>query len=239
MRPKIMITALALLLVNSWAYADEYFRLGDWTLGAKAKDVLAGAAFQDVREIKKNEHYEARVRSGFSESTPIILYFKRGWLERTQLTLYEAGDYAQSRERMKDVLRVFESQFGGANLEGLTTTEGLKVEMVDLVIGQVMDKIITAVQEINLERKNGEPETFFNLYIGMSTEKHAAKNSLYAKYSYFGDTGIYNVSLYEDREFNKAHVAPTMIYLDTRKGADRKADQPTAGARRETLNKQG
>jgi hypothetical protein len=200
-------------------YHSEYFRLGEWTLGAKAKDILGGAVFQEITEVTKNEEYTARVKNVFADATPITLYFKRGKLERTRLTVYEGRDFEKSRQSMRDILRIFESQYGGANLEGLTTQEGLEPEMIDLVIGQLFEKTGSTLRGMNEEAKREKqdaPETFFSLFIGMTTERRAEKNALYAKFSYHGATETYNVTVYEDKKFNEAHIAPAMIHLDSR-----------------------
>ena len=209
-------------LTASTAYADSskaYFQLGEWEIGENIKVILDDkSTFHSVAEVVKKKQYRANVNTIFSDNIPAEFYFRNKKLSRVELILYEGHDYEKANAAAKLIISTFEKNFDGALMEGLTTSEGLKPEIFDVVVGQLLEKSKSAISEINTDKK--ENEAYFNLFIGFSTEYLSKGNFLYGKFSYFGDKEIYNVTIYEDKKFNGDHVAPAMIHIGSKKNAN-------------------
>lgn len=210
---------LFIVLLSGASIAQErstYFSLGDWKLGEKHK-VLTGenSPFRNISALKEKSHYSATAKTIFSEDTPAELFFKRGKLYRLEISLYQGKDYEAALAAAKSIISKFENEYGGAFLEGYTTSEGLTPETFDQVIGQLLEKSNAAMSEINAESSDGD-DAYFNLFVSLSTEYKSKNNFLYGKFSYLGDRELYTVTVYEDRMFNSDHVEPAMIHIGSK-----------------------
>lgn len=222
---KIIKIFIVLLIVFPYpAYSDldtDYFKIGEWKLGEKRKYLLSEESpFKNYQELVKNKEYNAVVDSIFKTKVPVKLFFKGKKLHRLELTLYEGPNYEDANAASKLIISKIEKHFQGALLEGLTTSEGLKPEIFDVVVGQLLEKSKSAISEINTEDENGN-EAYFNLFISLSTEYQSKGNFIYGKFSYYGDRDIYNVTVFEDKKFNSNHVAPTTIHIGSMKNANK------------------
>ena len=219
---KCVILSMLLLSLSSLAEdGNSYFALGDWKLGEKYKQLKGDdSPFKNIDVVKEKKHYTATAKTIFSEDTPVGLFFKRGKLHRIELYLYSGNEYEMALASSRSIITKFEAEYGGAFLEGYTTSEGLKPETFDQVVGQLLEKSKSAMSDINNESDDGG-DAYFNMFISLSTEYKPKNNFLYGKFSYFGDKDTYTVTVYEDKKFNDDHVAPTMIHIGSLKNANK------------------
>lgn len=216
----VVVTLIFLSGALSAEDKRSYFSLGDWKLGEKQALLLEQSGpFKNLVTVKKNEHYSANAKTIFSDETSVDLFFKRGKLYRLELSLYNGNSYEMAVASAKSIISKFENEFGGAFLEGYTTSEGLKPDTFDQIIGQLLVKSKAAMSKINTENSKGG-EAYFNIFVSLSTEYEAKNNFLYGKFSYFGGSDVYVVTIYEDLKFNKDHVAPNMIHIGSKKSTN-------------------
>ena len=220
----LKIFLLSILILSVHSIADEknlYFALGDWELGEKYKKIMgAGSPFKNVNILEEKKHLSATANTIFYDDTPAELFFKRGKLHRVELHLYRGNNYEKALSSSKSIISKFESEYGGAFLEGYTTSEGLKPENFDQIVGQLLEKSKAAMTEINDEETEGLG-AYFNMFISLSTEFEPKNNFLYGKFSYLGAEDTYVVTVYEDRKFNSDHVAPNMIHIGSLENANK------------------
>lgn len=209
---KVSLMVLVILMPVHAELDTSYFQLGDWKLGQKRKALLSEQSpFLDMREIVKKKQYSANVDTVFSKNTPSILFFKRARLHRLELTLYEGASYDEASEATKQLISVLSDKFGGASLEGFTTSEGLEPKIFDDIVKQLLDQSKEVMAGIN--ETDGKSDAYFSLYISVSTEYSSRGNFIYGKFSYFGKTGTYNLTVFEDKKYNEKHFEDAMILI--------------------------
>ncbi len=191
-------------------YASDYFKIGDWRLGQKVSALSEIEGFKDV-QLSTDKIYSTHAKTIFSESSDVKLFFKKDALLRTEITIYKGASFEEAIAATKALISIISSEFGGANLEGLTTSEGLKVDMVDSVIGQLKTQSDKTTNEIN--SKDSDKQMYYNMFFSISTEKLSKKNFIYSKFSYFGDSETYEVVVYEDAKFNPSHLYKANIHI--------------------------
>ena len=195
-------------------YASDYFKIGNWHLGQKVSALSKVEDFGNIR-LSADETYSTHAITVFSENSDVKLFFKRGALLRTEITIYKGASYEEAIAATKALISHISSEFGGANLEGLTTSEGLKPDMVDSVISQLKTQSDKAANEIN--SKKPDKQMYYDMFFSISTEKLAKKNFIYGKFSYFGNSESYEIVVYEDAKFNSNHLYKTNIHIGAKK----------------------
>jgi hypothetical protein len=212
------------VIISSSSNADElypYYSLGEWILGKQHKTIMGEKGpFKNINIIGKKKQYTATTKTVFSDDTPVKLFFKRRKLHRLELKLYEGNSYEKALASAESIISIFEKEYGGAYMAGYTTSEGLKPEEFGQIFGLLLEKSKISLAEINSEDSEGK-ESYFNMFVDLSTEHDSKNNFLYGKFSYFGDRDIYNVTVFEDKKFNDEHVEPNMIYIGAKKNINK------------------
>lgn len=191
-------------------YASDYFKIGNWHLGQKVSALSKVEDFRNI-QLSTDKTYSTQAKTVFSENSDVKLFFNRGALLRVEVTIYKGTSFEDAITATKVLISTISSEFGGANLEGLTTSEGLKPDMVDSVIGQLKTQSDKATNEMN--SKDSDKQMYYDMFFSISTEKLAKKNFIYGKFSYFGDSESYEVIVYEDAKFNSKHLYKTNIHI--------------------------
>lgn len=213
---KFILLILLIIGFNAKAekYSSDYFKLGNWHLGEKQKEILNAEDFKEF-QLNGNDVFFGSVKTIFSENSEVKFYFNKKSLERTEITVYKGSSYIDALKATELAISTITTEFGGANLEGLTTSKGLKPEMATTVIGQLKSQSDKAIKEINNEDPN--KEIYYSMFFSLSTEYMAKKNFIYGKFSYFGENDTYELTIYEDSKFNPSHLYKSNIFLSAKK----------------------
>lgn len=210
---KLIFTVCILLFtISTHVNAVEYFSLGDWSIGSK-RDV-ALSLFVESKEIEKKKRYTTTSDSIIGSNVPTKLTFKKGRLHSLEFQAYKGESEENAISSLKQILNIFSKQFGGGNLEGLTTSEGLNDELVSVIISQLSEQVEAGIKKTN--EASGEPVEF-DMILSFSTEYVADKNYLYGQYRYDSSENMYFVTLWEDKTFPEDRLPKAMIILKSGK----------------------
>ena len=187
---------------------NEYFSIGEWRIGGGLEESLD--ALVDAQEDEDGRRYSGSVDSVFGEGIPATFEFSQDRLESVELVLYEGASSEDAVSTLQAVFAHFATEFGGANFEGLSTTEGLTDEVAAAVVNQITAQASTGVA--STVEETGEL-IYFSMHLSFSTEQLAEGNYLYGQFRYDSEAESYAVMLWEDQEFPASRVPEAMIML--------------------------
>jgi len=204
---------LVLLLAISSGYANavDYFEVGDWTIGKRLNERFV-EGFVESLSLAADAN---RARIGVTDTrlkkaVPISMEFKRKRLSVVEMTFYEGHNKEAAIATTQELLAYFADHFGGGNLEGLTTTEGLNAALVEVVIEQLFERIHHGVEVASSESAE---DIEFKMLLSFTTERIARKNSLYGQFQYDSENELYRVVLWEERDFDEQRLPASTFIL--------------------------
>lgn len=192
----------------------NYHEVGDWKITDSFKTISKKEFFKNATKISKNE-YNTTAKTTFAEKSNVKFIFKNGKLVTAITSLYDGKSEEDAINTLKKVIETFEKIYGGANFEGLSSSEGLKPDQVDAIIKQLKAKTDNFFKEQN--EKDPNSKSTYNLYLQLWNEFPAKNNFLYVKFSYIGESDNFYIDLYEDKKLNTKHTYKTNIYIYSKK----------------------
>ncbi len=191
--------ALTVLLASFPAIADDKplpaYTIGPWHLGMTKDQVTSFADFGSYKPVDATGGIETFNAMIDGKKTNVSFVFDDKSLQYIQVWKYEGNNSADAEQATLDLLDMFNSSFGGADVDNINLDNGAAMTHGGLRI--VLDRILGTAHDLGIKERK-EQNVAMTILFDMHPRKQPAGSQLDAEFGYVSRYDTFYVFLFQD-----------------------------------------
>ena len=206
---KKLVVLLFLASYSKFALSSD-FNIGNWRLGMSRSDVTSAYSASPFIPVSVTGGFEISYPM-LGEPSTVSFVFNQDKLSYVQVFAYEGKDFKDAKEAAMRILKLFNSEFGGASIHGVKINDD---QWLNEEIGSVvLDRILGTAPEISTKLKN-EKEAVALFTLDAQPRQQPENCRIHAQFIYSARYETFYVFLFQDLVDSQDRTSKAMVNLE-------------------------